>query len=105
MNADAAVAEGPRSVRILESSRRRAVVVQDAAEASARIDRPVGMWGNRQRLDCSIPDALMVALEMIVLGVLAQCTVQHPRTDRNELGEALVLDRSDEAFSVSIHIR
>ena len=95
-----------RNVRILDSSRRRTVVVnQESAESTPQIDSSAGTFRNGEWDNRAIPNSLMIAFQMIMFGVLAQRPTQHTRPDRNELGEAFLLDRSEEALGVGVHVR
>jgi hypothetical protein len=78
------------------------VVAQDAAKAFTPRDRCSGidvLVGRRwDRGDQPVVEALVVALEMVVLDELRDRDTQMALTERNELVEAFGLDRQHEAF-------
>lgn len=61
-----------------------------------------GFWNALDRL---VTDALVGALEMIVLHVAADCPPQVPLPHEHHTVEAFRLDREHEAFRVRVQVR
>jgi hypothetical protein len=55
--------------------------------------------------DQLIPEALMIALAVVVDHVLCKRTTKVPLTERNEPVQALFLDRADKPFGVRVAVR
>jgi hypothetical protein len=95
--------------RVYAGLRRGAVVVaQDAAEAFAARDRCSGIdvlvGRRRDRGEQPVVEALVVALEMVVLDELRDRDADVALTERNELVEALRLDGEHEAFRDGVQV-
>jgi hypothetical protein len=84
------------------------VVVQEAAEALAARDRPSGIGvivGRRgDRRDQSVVEALVVALDIVMLDELRDREPKVALAEGNEFVEAFALDREHEAFRKRVQI-
>ena len=82
--------------------RRATVVVQEAAEPLPALDRcsRIGVVVGRRedRGEQPIVEALVIALEMVVRDELRDCEAKVALAERNELVQALFLDREYEAL-------
>src|SRR3954447_25062976 len=90
------------------SRRSAVVVVQEAAEAFAMLDQRcrIGVVVGRHddRRDQPVVEALVVALAVVGLDELGDREPEVALTERNELVEALGLEREHEAFCDGIQV-
>ena len=80
-------------------------MVRDFAKASATDDGIAETRGIGQRDDRLAIESLLIAIDMMVVGVLAQRASHHPRPDGNSLGEALNVNGSEESVHINLNIR
>ena len=97
-----------RDHRVCGLRREAVVVAQDAAEARATCDRcgriVVLVGRRRNRGDQPVVEALVVALEVIVLDELGDREAEVALAEGNELVEALGLDGEHEAFRERVQV-
>jgi len=78
------------------------VVPKKPAEPLSTLDRAAGACVVDGRINEPIVDSLVIAIAVVVRDVLAHCSSKVPFPDRNNLRQALRLDRSNESLRVSV---
>jgi len=63
-----------------------------------------GALGRRRQRKQAVADALVISFQLIVLDVLGNELSEVPLTERNDAGETLTADGSDEALSESVEV-
>ena len=80
------------------------VVVQHPAEPFTSLDVSAHIRLAAPIVDQPIVDSLMVALDVVVLRVLLHGVAQMPLSQRDDLGQTLGFDGTDESLRVGVQI-
>jgi hypothetical protein len=94
---------GPRFARRELALCSPVVVAEHPAEALATADLTPAPKG--APIEESVPESLMVPLPVVVLDVLLDRSAEVPLAEEDQLFEALLLDRPNEAFRMGVAVR